>query len=201
MIDPIKQNLAFTSNVPSAYAKIAKAPSMQAPVVRQEVNEPEVKEKKSIGEKLHNAKIGLINVLKGFNNVKDTTKGAIRGTIEGVAAASLVGCFGKNLKNSQGQFFPTVGGFIKDIGSEAWKAVCYLPKAMFSRTPWESVKAIVTEPFKLAKGLKGNPATIAAAAAVGVGFIGFRTIQGKINANKANADVDHKLNEGHVPTK
>ena len=199
MIKPIKQNISFGAEnaVPSVYAKVAQT-TQKAPEPQVEFKVQQTKESKST---LKNIKMGIMNIAKGFNNVKDTTTGFVRGAVEGLAAGSLVGVFGYNYKANNGEFFATVGGSIKSIAGEAWKFVRNIPSIITKRSPLNTVTTILKEPFKQVKKLKGNPATIAAAIAIGLSLVAFRTIQGKVNANKKNAGIDHAMNEGHVSTK
>ena len=191
MIQPIRQNVAFKAQIPATYQAVAN--SQPQPEFKQ-VSEPQQ-------STARRAKNGFINFLKGFNNVKDTMSGAVRGAVEGVAMGSLVGVFGHNYKKQKGEFFATLGGTIKDIASEGWKFVRNIPSIITKRTPWNTISTIAKEPFKQMKKLKGNTPTIIAASATALAILAFRTVQGKIKANKANANIDHSFNEGHIPTK
>ena len=64
MIQPIKQNLAFkgTSDVPPAFQKVAK--SMPTLTLQGNLQTGETKQKKTIGQKFHNAKLGFMNFIK-----------------------------------------------------------------------------------------------------------------------------------------
>ncbi|MBR2069064.1 MAG: hypothetical protein IJ877_04795 [Candidatus Gastranaerophilales bacterium] len=175
MIQPIKQNQAFLGTpTPAAFQKVAQtqpAPKLQAqsdvqPVAPQEV--PAQKEKK--GNIFHRAKIGIMNTIKSFNNVKNTTAGVIRGVAEGAAATAVIGTIGHNFIKSEHKIGGTIKGTLGDIGQLPVKFYKYM----------------------------GSKKLIALTAVVSAGFIALRTIQGKINANKANANIDHALNEGHT---
>ncbi len=197
MIQPIKQSLAFQGQVPELYQSVAKTQSQTATQPKPEIQgKPENKE-----GFLKRTKRGFMNFLKGYNNVKNTTSGAARGAVEGLVAGSLVGVFGYNYKQNQGEFFKTIGGTIKGIAKEAWKFIKNIPSAITTRSPLNTVTTVLKEPFKQMKKLKGNPATIAASAVIALGILTFRTFQGKIRANRANANIDHSLNEGHLSTK
>ncbi len=198
MIQPIKQSLAFQgTQVPELYQSVAKVqPSIQTQPKPEINSEPEHKE-----GFFKRVKRGFMNFLKGVNNVKDTTSGAIRGAVEGLVAGSLVGVFGYNYKKTGGEFFKTIGGTVKDILAEAWKFIKNIPSAITTRSPLNTVTTVLKEPFKQMKKLKGNYVTIIAAVAVAAGIFAYRTIQGKIKANRANSDIDHLLNEGHLSTK
>lgn len=177
------------------------------PVLEVQKSQNDIETKKPIlnkekaGKKLHNAKIAIMNFIKGFNNIKDTTTGVIKGAVEGVIAASVVGVFGKNLKDHDSKLFGTLGGVITDVAKEAYKIIKNIPSVITKRSPLNTITTIIKEPFKLAGKLKNCPGTIICATLVGLGFLAFRTIQGMIRANKANAKLDHALEEGHVPTK
>lgn len=197
MIQPIKQSLAFQGQVPELYQSVAKTQSQTATQPKPEIQgKPENKE-----GFLKRTKRGFMNFLKGYNNVKNTASGAARGAVEGLVAGSLVGVFGYNYKQNQGEFFKTIGGTIKGIAKEAWKFIKNIPSAITTRSPLNTVTTVLKEPFKQMKKLKGNPATIAASAVIALGILTFRTFQGKIRANRANANIDHSLNEGHLSTK
>ena len=199
MIKPIKQNLVFGASTPQLYQNVAKTRSASS--IQTQSQPQKAEENKSLGEKIRNTKRGFLNFVKGFNDVKDTTTGAVRGIVDGLIGASIVGVFGKNLKQHDGKFFETLGGVVKDVSSEACKVIRNIPSIITKRSPLNTVTTALKEPFKLAKKLKGNPWTIAAACATGAGIFAYRTIQGKITANKKNANLDHAVNEGHIPTK
>lgn len=200
MIQPIKQNMVFKgTQVPELYQNVAQfqpQPQVQKQPKPEIQTEPEKKE-----NIFKRTKRSFMNFLKGFNNVKNTSSGAIRGAVEGIAIGSLIGVFGYNYKENQGEFFKTLGGTVKDVAGEAWKFIKNIPSAITERSPINTVTTVLKEPFKQMKKLKGNTATIAASIAVALGIVAFRTVQGKIKANRANANIDHNLNEGHVSTK
>ncbi len=200
MIQPIKQNMVFKgTQVPELYQNVAQfqpQPQIQKQPKPEIQTEPEKKE-----NVFKRVKRGFMNFIKGFNNVKNTTSGAARGAVEGLVAGSLIGVFGYNYKQNQGEFFKTIGGTIKGIGKEAWKFIKNIPSAITARSPLNTVTTVLKEPFKQMKKLKGNSATIAASVAVALAILAYRTIQGKLAANRANANIDHNLNEGHVSTK
>lgn len=142
-------------------------------------------------------KTRALNVLKGVNNVTNTTGGAIRGAAEGIGAAAVIGLIGKNIKESKANIFGTLGGMAKDTGAAIWSAVKFVP-ALITKAPVENVKDIVTLPVKFYKNyLKGNKATGALATIAAAGVLAFRTVQGKMNANLKNADIDHATNTKH----
>ena len=209
MIQPIKQNMTFGANSTAelynnvTMTRKAPEPNIQDTIQIEENKDlnPQIEEKKNIGEKYNSAKYGLMNFFKGFNKIKDTTTGFTRGLVEGTIAASLVGVLGKNLKEHDGKFFASIAGSLKDIASEACKIIKNIPSVITKRPPLNTVTTIIKEPFKQAKKLKGNPWAIVAALSVGLGFVAYRTIEGRIIANQKNANLDHALEEGHIPTK
>ena len=218
MIRPIKQQSTNFKGAhqgmyktPEVYQSVAKAVSKTQPAPNITTN-AQVEAKPS-GNIFQRAKHSVMNVAKGFNNVKNTTSGFIKGIKEGVVAGTIVGTVGKNLLNAKktieaeaaqsdkgfrlGKFaFKTVSGTISDIGSTALKAVKRLPD-LYTKAPKNNLKAVKDLPNKFIKYM-GSKKLTAVAAAVAVGAVALRTLQGKINANRANANIDHSLNEGHI---
>jgi len=206
MIQPIKQRVNFQGGtyqgvheVPEMYKNVAKNTKQTQPIPTfdSEIQIQEDSKKKDKGF-FRNIKFGFMNIAKGFNNVKDMASGAVRGAVEGLALGSLVGTFGYNYKNKKGEFFATLGGTVKNIADEGWKFIKNVPSIITKRTPLNTVTTVLKEPFKQFKKLKGNNLTIAASVITALSVLSLRVIQGKINANKKNADIDHSLNEGHV---
>ena len=199
MIKPIKQNLTFNavksgSNLYDSVTQYAKTPEPQV--------ENNINQNKSFTTSVHSAKTGFMNLMKGFNNVTNTSSGAIRGIAEGLGAAALVGTFAKNLKEHDSKFFPTLGGVIKDIAKEAWTIIKLVPSFVVDVIKTDSLQKLIHEPSRLwNEHIKGNPKAAAAVILSGLTVFALRTFQGKINANRKNANIDHSLNEGHVPTK
>ena len=199
MIKPIKQNLTFGTTQSSAnlYSNVTQFQKTPEPVV--ENNE---KPNKSFTESVHSAKRGITNIIKGFNNVTNTSSGIIRGVVDGICTAALVGTFAKNLKEHDSKFFQTIGGTIKDIVKETWKIVKLVPSFIIDVVKSDSLKTLLKEPSRLWNdNIKGNPKAGAAVILSGIAVFLLRTFQGKVNANRKNANLDHSLNEGHVPTK
>ena len=215
MINPIRQKISFgASNTPQIYQNVAKTTSSVAAKVQQ----PEPENKKSVTETVRSAKNGLLNFFKGFNNVKDTTSGFIKGAKEGILTGALIGTIGANYIKSKEAIteslsenvksfpvgrlmFKTVDGTIKDIFGLIKNAVLSIPK-LYTQSPQANLKELfsknpISSFFKYMKSSK----LIAFTAVVAIAITAIRTIQGKINANSKNAELDHKLNEGHVPTK
>lgn len=150
-----------------------------------------------------------LDFLKGFNNVTNTTQGAVKGVVEGAVATTVVGVIGKNIKESEGQISGTLLGIGKDITKGLKHAVGFIP-SLLTKSPVENLKNVVTLPKKFygkgylnvlnkaGEGATSHKGTAAIATLVGVGVLALRTIQGKISANEKNADLDHKTNHGHV---
>ena len=209
MINSIKQDLSFKGQtIPPVYQNVAKSSSVPsfAPATVLESNvQPETtqKPKKSL-------RTGIINLAKGFNNITNTSGGAIRGAIEGISAGVLVGTIGKNIIQSKNDIFKTIKGTITDVGRAAIGIIKFIP-SILTKAPIENLKNIADLPARFVKYMlnkpKGMPAAksnkilVGLTAAIALGFIAFRTIEGKIAANKKNANIDHALNEGHLPTK
>jgi len=216
MIKPIKQNLAFRAQVPQVFQNVAQSrPAVPAP---SQSDLP----KKGFKDTVRSSKKGFLNFLKGFNNVTNTTSGAVRGICEGVAAGVLIGTVGRNFIKSKeiisrnieqtaadvaqaAKNFPvgklilkTIGSSIKDIFGVAKKALVNL----YEQSPKENLKGLIKNNLvKRFANYVGNKKLMAFASIVGLGITAFRIAQGKIAANKKNSDLDHALNEGHVSTK
>ncbi|MBQ8476088.1 hypothetical protein IJ531_03400 [bacterium] len=199
MIQPIKSNISF-QGTPSAFDKVAKQPAAATAAAPQPqtVTEPETQKKKGgIRQGFHNAKVGVMNFLKGFNNIKDTTAGAIRGIAEGAAATAIIGTVGHNFIKSERKIGKTITGTIGDVFKLPVNFCKYIGNSKLLKDIAGTIGDIFKLPGKFYKYM-GSGKLIALTAVISAGIIAFRTIQGKINANKANADIDHALNEGHT---
>ena len=142
-------------------------------------------------------KKGLVSVLKNYNTVTSTTQGVARGTAEGIAAAGIIGLIGKNIKQADSNIFSTFGGIIKDTGIAAIKTIKFIP-ALITKSPLENIKTVLRLPKEFYKTyLKHTPKTATLATIGAIGILAFRTIQGKINGNLKNADVDHATKSTH----
>ncbi|MBQ8635788.1 hypothetical protein IJ425_06520 [bacterium] len=145
-------------------------------------------------------KKGFLNIAKSFNTVTGVGSGAVRGLTEGAVAATVIGVFGKNCKQGKGQILETAGGILKDLGKSAVAVVKHIPDVI-TKAPIENVKNLchsaINGVTKVAKGAKANKLTAAAATLAGVVIFAARTIQGKAQANKANAELDHITNNHH----
>lgn len=223
MIQPIRQNISFqsanqgTHKTPEIYQSIAGNAHQTQPapnVVAQAQNE--VQPQKNNGGFFHGIKRGFMRIAKGFNSVKNTTSGFVKGLKEGLVAGTLVGTVGANLikakksvsdsmkaKGLEASSFPlarltfkTITGTVSDVAGTAWKFIKHIPD-LYNKAPKTNIKTIIGLPGKFIKYM-GNKKLIALSSAIAVGAVVLRTLQGKISANRANADIDHSLNEGHV---
>ena len=208
MIQPIKQSLAFQgSEIPPVYQSVAKTQPFYATQPRPEMQgEPEQKE-----GFFKRVKRGFMNFLKGFNNVKNTGSGFVRGAVEGIAASVVIGTVGKNIIESKNDIFKTLKGVVIDVGNAALGVIKFIP-SIITKAPIENLKNIIDLPAKFVKYMLGNPQEgvkaaksnkflVAIAAISALAILAYRTVQGKIAANKENANIDHALNEGHLSTK
>ncbi len=178
---------------------------------RPEMAEPQFEEKEDIIEQtpeqpikatpkdvLKAAKDVVVGSFKSFNNVADTTQGALKGIAQGALGAVVVGTLGKNIKNSKGRISSTLKGIGKDIGKATISVFKAIP-SVFTKSPIANLKSISSLPKKFYTSyLKGNKLTGAIATTAGVGIFLFKTIQGKMHANLHNANIDHRINKGHV---
>ena len=225
MIKPIKQNLAFGGmSVPQIYQNVAKTSSAYVPQPQIQTVEEQPEQKKQNGSIFHRAKIGVMNFIKGFNNIKDTASGIFKGVAEGIASGVAIGTIGANIVKSKNKILKSgataenyplgklalnvIGGTIADVAKSIWGAVKFIPK-LFSSSKSEIMDTIKNIPSKFIKYLsnptklpgKNSNKLIILSTVVALGCIAYRAIEGKIKANKKNADIDHALNEGHMPTK
>lgn len=137
---------------------------------------------------------GVIDAIKGFNNVTNTTQGVVRGVVEGSIATAAVGIIGKNVKKSGGKIAGTLGGSLKDTFKLLGKAVKSIP-SLLTKAPLENIQKLSSLPKDFYKKyLKGNKIAGFVATIAGVGILALRTIQGKFKANSKNADIDHNVN-------
>ena len=139
----------------------------------------------------------FINIIKSVNEVTSTTKGVAKGTVECIGVTALIGLVGKNIKESNANIFKTLKGVISDSAKAAWEIIKFVP-AILTKAPVENLKNIASLPVKFYKNyLKNNKATAALSTIAGLGILTYRTIQGKINANIKNANVDHATKTQH----
>jgi len=243
MIESIKQNIAFgTTTSSQLYSNVTKSnlnntPKPQpAPVIAAEEQPKE--NKKTFGQFMHNIKLKTINFYKGFNNIKDTTMGALKGAVEGAATAVVFGTFGSNLAKSKKEIaqnlkeaasnaaqaasseaknagknlenyplgklvFKTVSGTISDVFNSIGDGIKYIPKILNQdlKTTFKDIGKLPGKFIKYMDKSTGSKKLTILTAALGGALIVYKAVQGKIKANKKNANIDHALNEGHVSTK
>lgn len=209
MIQPIQSNsnISFagteaskaSTNPYSAFQSTPKAVSDEVDtVVKSKAEETTLEEQPKKKLTLTEVKHKFLNFFKGFNNINDTAKGAIKGVAFGSLIAAGVGAVGKNIKDAEGKIAGTLTGIGKDLFAGIKNTVLFVPK-LITKSPLENARSLVTlVPRFYTKYLKGHAGIAALATLTGVGVLAFNTIQGKIKANKKNADLDHKLNHGHV---
>ena len=224
MIQPItKNNVAFKgSNPENVFNKFTQKTTNNIPQetkddvqLAQENNQEQV-QKATVSEKFNNAKIGVLNGVKKVNTFAKTSNGIIHGVVSGVAATAVVGVIGKNVRESHGHISGTIGGIIKDCARVIKKAALFVP-SLITKSPLENVKNLAKTPVKfytdylnilgkktiinvenIAQKAKTHKSIAAIATVAGLGALAFKTIQGKVKANLSNADLDHKVNQGHV---
>ena len=200
MIQPLQlnSNINFKSNAPMSAANAAVVEQVKGNELAAQPQEDKV----SISQRFNSAKKTVTNVLKKVNTTLNVGAGAVNGAVEGAVVAGVIGVVGKNIKNAQGQ----IGGTIKGIAKDAWSAVKVVPKAVknvWVNSPKENIKNLFKETIpagakKVTAGLKKHNATAAIAVCTGLAVFALRTIQGKINANTRNANLDHATKQGHV---
>lgn len=210
MIQPIQSNSnlmfkgngevsATQTNPYSAFQSTPKTLEEQPDtLVRSE--EEQVLEEQQPKKKLNltDIKHKLLNLFKGFNNVSDTTKGAVKGVAFGSIAAAGVGVVGKSIKDAEGKIAGTLANIGKDAFAGIKGVVTFIPK-LITKAPIDNAKDLITlVPRFFTRYLKGHKGIAALSALTAAGVIAFNVVQGKIKANKKNADLDHKLNHGHV---
>ena len=160
------------------------------------------KEQKSFSQRCGEVKKTATGVIKKINSVVGVGTGAATGVVQGAATAGVIGILGKNIKNASGH----IGGTLKGIICDFWNAVKVVPKTIKSvwlNSPKENLKNLFKETIptgarKLAGGLKKHGATAAIAACAGIAVFTIKTVQGKIDANSKNANLDHATKQGHI---
>ena len=149
-----------------------------------------------------NVKKGFLGFIKDVNKATDITTGVVKGLAEGTALAGAISIVGKNCEKGKGITLKTVGGILGDLG----KVIKVIPSALKNIFWSNSVKENLSIAFKKAKnavpalidGAKKHKATAALAATALVAMVAVRAIQGKINANMENANLDHATNNTHA---
>ena len=200
MIQPLQlnSNINFKSNPPMQAANAAFIDNTK----EKDINAQQQVEKKTFAQTCESAKKTVTDVFKKANTVLSVGAGATHGVVEGAVVAGLIGVVGKNIKNAQGQ----IGGTIKGLAKDALAVVKVVPKtikAVWANSPKENLGKLFKEVIpstakKVGSGLKKHNATAAIAVCAGLAIFALRTIQGKVNANSRNANIDHSTNQGHV---
>lgn len=139
-----------------------------------------------------------VDTIKDINEVTCTSAGLAKGIVGGSIGAVGVGVLGKNIKLSKGDIAGTVQGSIKDLTVGAAKALKFIPQIL-TKSPVKNIQSVAGMPKKFfGTYLKGHKVTASLALAAGLSIAAFKTIQGKLNGNLKNANVDHRLNRGHI---
>ena len=142
-------------------------------------------------------KEGVIGLLKNINNVKNTTDGFLKGTLEGGATVGIIGLVGKSIKDADGKIVGSMGNIIKTSAKTAWSAIKFIPAIIKDKTPLETVQTVLKQPKNFYQNfMKDNKLSATIATLAGAGVLEFRTIQGKMHANKSNAEIDHYTTSG-----
>ena len=138
---------------------------------------------------------GVANVVKTYNNLSYPVRGAINGTAQGIGVTALVGLIGKNVhKKEVGE---ALGGIVKDCGKFIGNAIKSIP-AVLTKAPLENVKNLAGLPGKFyGTYLKENKGVAALATVAGLATLAVNIIKARLDANKANADIDHKTGNCH----
>lgn len=191
MIQRLQSNISF---------KNTQLPQTQA--VKEETKEAiaqeQPKQNFSITDTYQKAKKSITDVFKGFNNVTSVSNGAIRGIGEGIVATAFVGTIAKACKEENFHIIKTTGKILSDSGKGLLNSIKFIP-SIITKSPLENIKTLGSLPKKFYKDyLKGHPAIATLATVGGLAVFALRTIQGKVNANQKNANLDHKTNQGHV---
>ena len=157
------------------------------------------KEKFSITKTYNKAKKSAIDFFKGVNNVTSVAGGIARGVVDGAVATTVVAIGAKALKEAENfNVFQIVGNVGKDVAKGACNVIKFIP-SLITKAPIDNLKTISSLPKKLYTNyLKNYKGAATIATVVGLSVLALRTIQGKVNANQKNADLDHKTNLGHV---
>jgi len=154
--------------------------------------------KKSFKEKTQKAKENFLTIIRTFNDVKGTTQGVVRGAADGLIAGTVIGVMGKNIKQADGKIYGTLKGIFKDSIKVVFKAVKHIPD-IITKSPLENMKKIIGLPksFYANYITKNNELTTTLSVLGALSVFALRALQGKMNANKVNSDVDHYTNSGH----
>lgn len=179
-----------------------KGSEVQKPQAQEETQEAQIADEKAFAAKAKETFISLrdsaVGTVKDINDVTCTSAGIAKGVAGGTVGAVAVGVLGKNIKLSNGDITGTIKGVAKDVTTSAAKAFKFVPQ-LLTKSPVKNIEIAAGMPKKFfGTYLKGHKVTAALALAVGFGIAAFKTIQGKLNGNLKNANVDHRLNRGHI---
>ena len=159
-----------------------------------------VKPKKTAGERFQDLKKGATDALKTINTAVGVSYGTAHGLVEGSIAAGAIGIIGKNAQDG-GLTWKTISGIAKD----AWNVIKVVPKTigkLWNNSPKDNIvsafKTIPDHAKNIANGMKKHKLTAGIALGTGLLITAFRTVQGKVQANRINAGIDHRTNQGHT---
>ena len=205
MIQQLKAtNLNFTSDFKPSFNEFANSAKTTTTAVKEEPKQDvvevssensqaqEAAPKKTFMETITNIRNKGVHLLKGVNNVSGVTQGAIKGVVAGGAAMVGTGIIVKSCKDTGGNIINIAGNLIKNTFKLAANILALVPntiKALFN-----AVKPLGQN---IGQFYKNNKLAAGVATAVGLGVLAFNVIKGKLSANQNNANIDHKINEGH----
>ena len=199
MIQPtrIKSNLSFgTSDENIARLSAIRAQNVQMASIPQNALENDTLEKETKTDKkppkekrgfFGTIKKGIVNIVKGFNNLTGVAGGFIKGIIPAVISGAIVGVLGKNLAENNNNFAQAIGNITKNLSENVIKSLS------------DFGKNIIHAPSKFFNEyLKGCTKTKVLVIAVPLAILAISATIGKMKANKKNSEVDHYTNEGHA---
>ena len=143
-------------------------------------------------------KNNITGFIKDINTVSNITGGVARGAVDGCIAAGAIGIVGRSIKAAEGNIGRTIKNVFKETGKITWNAIKFIPDIIM-KAPVDNAKKLVDLPINFYKNLKNtkNLPTAAIATVGALGVFALRVIQGKINANRQNANLDHSINNNH----
>ncbi len=196
MIKPIKNSVSFSGNGFEAFQKSLKQGGTPAETIAN--NTPAVQAVQEAPKKV-SLKEGILNIFKGYNQTTGVASGVVRGIADGAVLAGCVGFVGRNIKKANGNIGGTIAGMFKDTGKIIRTVFEHKPiTSLITKSPLENLKTLKSVPVKFYKScMKGNKLTSFAVVGTMLGAIAIRTLQGKLIANKKNADIDHYTNTKH----
>ncbi len=207
MTTNLNSNIAsvpINNNFKAFQKKAVPAPVMSSNALDNSQNAQENKQsgKNLLKDKYTKAKLKVVNVFKGFNNIKDVSQGVVKGVAGGASTVLAVGVVGKNIKNTKNfNLFGIISGVAKDLSGAVYSAFKFIPD-LFTKPLVEDLKNILgLAPKFYTKYMVNNKGIAALATICGLSVFAFNVLKGKINANRDNANVDHSVNTGHIPTK